>query len=86
MRSEIIPLPGPPAPPHVCVVCGHVDRQFPSSAPAPDTAITPEPWLHGLTILECRDFEQGGTRWRELRLSDGSTVQMILAGPWLVLR
>jgi hypothetical protein len=45
-----------------------------------------EPWLDGLTIVDASEFvDTDGNRWRQLTLSDGHVVQMLLAHPWLIL-
>lgn len=45
-----------------------------------------EPELIGRTIVDCREFLDGeNRRWRELRLEDGTIVQIRLTHPWLIL-
>lgn len=45
-----------------------------------------ERWMDGQSILGVFDFVDGeGQRWRQLTLSGGQTVQMLLTHPWLVL-
>lgn len=41
--------------------------------------------MAGLTIVAVDDFTEDGQRWRSLRLSDGTTVQILLTAPWLIL-
>ena len=45
-----------------------------------------EQWLEGRTIVDAREFlDDAGNRWRQLRLDDGTAVQVLLTHPWLVL-
>ena len=45
-----------------------------------------EAWMKGLTITDCREFRDGtGQRWRQLTLSNGSVVQIVLTHSWLII-
>jgi len=45
---------------------------------------TVEGWLVGLTIIDVVEFVDGLGRWRQLTLSNGHKVQMLLTHPWLI--
>lgn len=45
-----------------------------------------EAWMEGLTIVEVLEFVDGeDQRWRQITLSDGSVVQILLTHPWLIV-
>lgn len=46
-----------------------------------------ESWMIGQTIVGVEDFEDEATgqRWRQIRLSNGDTVQILFTHPWLIL-
>jgi hypothetical protein len=44
-----------------------------------------ERWMTGLRVEGVEDFESFGERWRMVDLSNGTTVQMRLCDPWLIL-
>jgi hypothetical protein len=45
-----------------------------------------EAWLEGLTILDASEFlDADGQRWRQITLSNGHVLQILLTHPWLII-
>lgn len=51
-----------------------------------DRVKSPEAWMEGLRIVSVSEFiDADRQRWRELTLSNGSVVQILLTHPWLII-